>query len=470
MTEKLAKLKDPNLGQKNGFLEHIFGLSKRGTNPKTEIIAGITTFLTCVYIVAVNPSILSTTGMETKAVFWATALSAGIGSIFMGLYANFPYAVAPAMGLNAYFAYYVVGVLGLTWQNALGCVLISGITFMILSALKVQQKLVNEMPQCIKLSVGAGIGFFIAFTGLMQSGIIVSNKDTLVQLGDLGNPGVLLALFGIALTAVLVIRRVKGAILISILTVTVLGLFVTNPTTGAAYTIWPKGGLIAFDNPIHALAPTFAQISYKGMFSGPLVSVLGVLFAIFSFLFVDLFDSIGVLVGISAKAGFLNDKGEVPNAGKALFATASSATLGALLGTNTVCVYGAESTTGIAEGGRTGLVAVVVGILFIISLMLSPLFLMIPSIATAPALVMVGVFMMEPLKNLELDDVSVAFPVFLAVVIMPFTYSIAHGILFSILGYTLAQLASGKGKQISKTVWILTVLFVFYMMADVLLK
>lgn len=456
--------------KEKSFLERIFKLSENGTNVKTEILAGITTFLTCVYIVAVNPAILSNAGMDTKAVFWATALAAGLGSIFMGLYANFPFALAPAMGLNAYFAFYVVGVLKLSWQNALGCVLISGIAFIILSLFKIQERIVNEMPLCIKNSVGAGIGFFIAFIGLSQAGIIVANKDTLLQMGNLGNPGTLLALIGIALTAVLVIRRVRGGILIGILAITIAGFFVKNPATGMSYTQLPTGGILAFDNPIQALAPTFGQLSFAGMFDSSGVVLLGVIFAIFSFLFVDLFDGIGVLIGVSAKAGFLNEKGELPNAGKALFATACSAAGGAVLGTNTVCIYGAESTTGIAEGGRTGLVAVVAGILFILCLFFSPIFLMIPAIATAPALVMIGVFMMEPLKSVDLQDFAIAFPVFLAVTIMPFTFSIAHGILFSVLGYTIALVAAGKKQEISTTVWILTVIFTIYLTLEILIK
>lgn len=458
------------MSEQNGFksmLENKFQLSQRGTTPKTELIAGITTFLTCVYIVAVNPAILSTTGMDPKAVFWATALAAAFGSILMGLIANFPFALAPAMGLNAYFAFYVVKILGLSWQNALGCVLISGLLFMLLSAFKVQQKIVDEMPHSIKNSIGAGIGFFIAFTGLSQAGIVVSNPDTLLQLGDLGNPGALLALFGIALTAVLLVKRVKGGILIGILSVTILGIFIVNPTTGAAYTQLPAGGLFAFDNPVTALAPTFAQFSFEGMFTGSTAQILGVLFVIFSFLFVDLFDGIGVLVGVSAKAGFLNEKGQLPNAGKALFSAASAASVGAVLGTNTVAIYGAESTTGIAEGGRTGLTAVIVGLLFIVTLVLSPLFLMIPAVATAPALVMVGVFMMEPLKELDLGDFSIAFPVFLAVAIMPFTANIAYGILFAVLGFTLTHVAAKKYNEISKTIWILTIIFALYLIADI---
>lgn len=450
------------------MLERIFHLSERGTNARTEMVAGLTTFLTCVYIVAVNPAILSAAGMDTKAVFWATALASAIACIWIGFWANLPFALAPAMGLNAYFAYYVVNTLGLTWQNALACVFISGVTFMLLSILKVQQKIVDAMPECIKLSVGAGIGFFIAFTGLHQAGIITSSKDTLLTLGDLSNPGALLALAGIFVMAVLVIKKVKGGILIGILAITVIGIFITNPLTETSYTQLPET-LVAFDNPVKALSPTLGQLSIKGMFTGAPVVVLGVIFAIISFLFVDLFDSIGVLLGVASKAGLLDKDGNLPCAGKALFVSAGGAAIGALLGTNTVTIYGAESTTGIAEGGRTGMTACVTGVLFILALFFSPIFLMVPSIATAPALVMVGIFMIEPLCNIDLKDISIALPVFLTVAFMPFSYNIAYGILFGMIGYTVGKIATGKSKELTGTVKILTVLFILYLVLDILL-
>ncbi|SET82113.1 putative MFS transporter, AGZA family, xanthine/uracil permease [Lacrimispora sphenoides] len=449
-------------------LNHFFHLSERGTNIKTEILAGTTTFLTCVYIVAVNPGILSAAGMDTKAVFWATAVASAIACIWIGLWANLPFALAPAMGLNAYFTYYVCNTLGLPWQNALACVAISGITFMLLSIFKVQQKIVDAMPDCIKHSVGSGIGFFIAFTGLMQAGIVTSSPDTLLTLGDLANPGALLALFGIFLTAILVIKKFRGAILIGILVVTALGILVKDPMTGIAYTVIPDH-IISFDNPVTAMAPTFGKLTLKGLFSGTPEMVLGVIFAIISFLFVDLFDSIGVLLGVSSKAGLVDEKGNIPCAGKALFVSAGGAAVGALLGTNTVTIYGAESATGINEGGRTGLTACVTGVLFLFTLFLSPLFLMIPSIATAPALVMVGIFMIEPLRKLPLDDVSIALPVFLTVAFMPFTYNIAYGILFGLIGYTIGQVAAGKAKEMTKTVWVLTVIFIVYLLLEIIL-
>lgn len=384
----------------DSFFESKFHLAEKGSSTRVEVIAGITTFLTCTYILAVNPAILSTTGMDAKAVLWATAISSAIACIAMGLLTNYPFALAPAMGLNAYFAFTVVGSLGLSWQNALACVFVEGVTFTILSLIGVQEKIVNGIPTCIKQAISAAIGFFIAFTGFSNAGIIVADEATLLKLGNLSSPGVLLALLGIVLTAGLVIKKVKGAILIGILVITTLGLFFVNPDTGSTYTQW--NGLIAIENPITALAPTFGQLSFDGLFSGGLSVTLGVLFAIFSFLFVDLFDSIGVLVGVGIKAGFVNEKGELPHAGRALFVSAAGAAIGAVLGTQTVTVYGAESTTGIAEGGRTGLTAIVVGVLFILALLFTPLFLMIPSIATAPALIMVGIFMIEPLMHVNL--------------------------------------------------------------------
>lgn len=452
----------------NERLERIFHLKERGTDPKTEILAGVTIFLTCVYIVAVNPAILSATGMDLRALFWATALGSAVACIWVGLWANLPFAMGPAMGLNAYFAYYVCNTLGLPWQNALACVAISGTTFMLLSIFRVQQRIVDAMPDCIKHSIGAGIGFFIAFSGLTQAGIVVHSPDTLLTLGNLANPGALLALLGIFFTAVLVIRGVKGAVLIGILAVTVLGLFFKDPATGAAYTVLPSQ-FIAFDNPVEALAPTFGQLTLKGMFSGSPEMILGVVFAIISFLFVDLFDSIGVLLGVATKAGLIDENGNMPCAGKALFVSAGGAAVGAVLGTSTVTIYGAESATGIAEGGKTGMTACVTGILFILTLALSPIFLMIPSIATAPALVMVGIFMIEPLRGLRLDDVSIALPVFMTVAIMPFTYNIAYGILFGLIGYSVGQIAAGKAKNMTKTVWVLTAVFILYLALDILL-
>jgi AGZA family xanthine/uracil permease-like MFS transporter len=314
-------------------------------------------------------------------------------------------------------------------------------------------------------AISAAIGFFIAFSGLNNAGIITSDPSNLLKLGNLKDPGVLLALLGILLVAGLVIMRVKGAILIGILVITFLGLFCTNPSTGEPYTVW--NGLIAFDNPATALAPTFGKLSFNGLFAGGLSAAMGVVFAIFSFLFVDLFDSIGVLVGVGIKAGFVNEKGELPGAGKALFVSAAGAAIGSILGTQTVTVYGAESTSGIAEGGRTGLTAIVTGILFLLALMFTPLFLMIPSIATAPALVMVGIFMVEPLMKVDLSNTEIAFPVFICVAMMAYTFNIAYGILFGLLAYTGGQIFAGKARKLSIPTWVLTGIFLLYLILEI---
>ena len=317
----------------------------------------------------------------------------------------------------------------------------------------------------MKKAVGAGVGMFIAFCGFQSAGLIQKSDSTLVTVGDLSNPGTVLALAGIAITAVLVIRQVKGGILIGILLVTVLGLFVKDPVTGAAYTTLPTS-VFSFDNPAEALAPTLGQLSYRGMFSGPLPFVLGTIFAIVSFLFVDLFDSLGVFLGIAPKAGLVDEDGKTPGAGKALFVSAGAAAVGAVLGTSTVTIYGAESAAGIAAGGRTGLTACSTGLLFLLTLFFSPVFLMIPSIAAAPALIMVGIFMMEPLSTLDLSDFSVAMPAFFAVATMPFTYNIAYGVLFSMLSYTLCMAVTGRRKQLSPTMLILTAVFLMYLILD----
>lgn len=455
-----------DMTQKQSFVERQFKLKENNTNLRTEFIAGLTTFLTCTYILAVNPAILSSTGMDPRAVLWATALSAAIACFGMGLLTNYPFALAPAMGLNAYFAYTVCGALGLSWQNALACVFVEGVAFCLLSLIGVQEKIVNGIPDCMKHAISAAIGFFIAFAGLNNAGIIVSDPHNLLQLGNLKDPGVILALLGILFTAGLVIRKVKGGILIAILSITFLGLFFTNPDTGTTYTQW--NGIMSLDNPVEALAPTFGQLTFDGLFAGGVTVVIGVLFAIFSFLFVDLFDSIGVLVGVGIKAGFVNEKGELPRAGKALFVSAAGALIGSILGTQTVTVFGAESTTGIAEGGRTGLTACVVGLFFVLSLLFTPLFLMIPGIATAPALIMVGIFMIEPLMHVDLADPKVAFPVFICVAFMAFTFNIAYGILFGLLAYTGGQIFAGNAKKLSATTWVLSFIFVGYLILEII--
>lgn len=453
---------------KDGVLERVFHMKERGSNVRTECIAGITTFLSCASVLILNPAILSGAGMDAKAVFWATSLAIFIACFLMGIWGNFPIALGPAIGLSSFMAFYVVKTLGMSWQNGLACVCISGCTFMLLGLLKVQQKIVDGIPDCIKQALGVGVGFFIAFIGFQEAGIVVSSPDTLLTLGNLGNPGTVIALIGIIVTAVLVIKNVKGGILIGIVVVAFLGLFAQNPVSGEAYTKLPTT-VLSFDNPVEALAPTFGQLSLKGMFTSDFNKTVGVIFAILSFLMVDLFDSISVLLGVAPKADMVKEDGSIPDAGKALFVSASGAAIGAVLGTSTVSIYGAESVTGIAVGGRTGLTACVTGICFLLTLFFSPVFLMIPTIAIAPALIMVGIFMMEPLCHLDLSDFTVAMPVFFAVIMMPFTYNIANGVLFSILSYALCMIGSGRAKKLSKIVVLLSALFVFYLFLDVLL-
>lgn len=446
-------------------LDRFFHLKERNTNLRTEVIAGVTTFLSCVSIVVLNPSILSAAGMDVRALFWATALACAIACFWMGLWGNFPFALGPAMGLNSFFAFSIVLGMGISWQNALACVFTSGCIFMLLSVIHVQQSIVDAIPDCVKKSIGAGVGMFIAFAGFQSAGIVVKNDSTLVTIGELGNPGTILALIGLAVTIVLVIRGVKGGILIGILLVTVLGIFVKDPATGMTYTQLPSS-FIALDNPVEALSPTFGKLTFKGMFSGDISHITTMIFCIISFLFVDLFDSIGVFLGVAPKAGLVDENGKTPGAGKALFVSAGAAAVGAVLGTSTVTIYGAESGTGIAVGGRTGLTACTTGVMFLLTLAFSPLFLMIPAIATAPALIIVGIFMIGQICSLDLSDFTVATPAFLAVATMPFTYNIAYGVLFSMLSYTLCMVAAGKRKELSPTIIVLTGVFLVYFILD----
>ena len=452
------------------FLDKFFQISKRGSNIKTECLAGLTTFMTCLYVLAVNPAMMTQAGMDQNAVFWATALCCSFGSIAMGLVANLPLAQAPGMGLNAYFIFYVVGTLGLSWQNALGCVFISGAVFCLLSIFKVQQKISDAIPKCVKFSVGPGIGLFIALVGLTKADFIKSNPITMVELGDISSPKALLAFAGLLLTLILYLRKIKGSLFLGIIAITIAAMFVDDPATGQAFVRWPEGGIFKLENPLSALAPTLGQLSFNGMFNHSGVMFLGVLFAIFSFLFVDLLNGVATLLGTAAKVNFLDENGNLPVAGKALLVTAAANMPAAFLGAHTVVIYGAESASGIAEGGRTGLTPVVVGLLFLLTLFLSPLFLMVPLFATAPALIIIGVFMLEPLKYVDLSTFEDALPVFCGLVITPLTFSIAHGILFSVLAFGLTKVVLGKSREISPVLWGLSFSFVLFLAADLCLK
>lgn len=422
-----------------------FKLQENNTDVKTEVLAGITTFMTMAYIIFVNPSILSDTGMPWGAVFTATCISAAFATFLMGLLANYPFALAPGMGLNAFFTYTVVIKMGLSWEAALAAVFISGLIFILLTISKAREAIINSIPTPLKLAVSAGIGLFIALIGFQNAGIVIPDPDTLVSLGDFSQPGVVLATLGILVTGFLVVRRVKGALLLSIAIITVLGIpfGVTNLQEFAIFSAPPS------------MSATFGAftVGFKEVFAFGLIPI------IFTFTFVDLFDTIGTLVGVSSKAGMIDKDGKLPRADKALLADSVGTVFGSIMGTSTVTTY-VESASGVAEGGRTGLTAIVTGSLFLVALFLSPLIGLVPGEATAPILVIVGIFMIEPVMKINFSDYLEAIPAFLAIVMMPFAYSIAEGIVFGVLAYTLLHLLAGKAKEISLTMWILTLLFI----------
>ncbi|HHY59349.1 MAG TPA: NCS2 family permease [Clostridia bacterium] len=423
----------------------IFKLQENGTNVKREITAGITTFMTMAYIIFVNPTILSDTGMPWGAVFTATCLAAAFATFLMAFLANYPFALAPGMGLNAYFAYTVVQQLGLSWQGALAAVFISGLIFVLLTLTKAREAIVNAIPMSLKLAVSAGIGLFIALIGFHNAGIIVGNPDTLVQLGDFSQPGVQLAILGLVITGALVVRRVKGALLLGILLTTLLGI--------------PLGVTATQDFRLFSAPPSLRETF--GAFTAGFQEVLafGIIPIIFAFTFVDLFDTIGTLVGVSSKAGLLDEAGRLPRANRALLADAVGTVFGSIAGTSTVTTY-VESAAGVAEGGRTGLTAVTAAVLFLVALFFSPLIGLVPAAATAPVLIIVGIFMMEPVMRIDFTDYLEAIPAFLAIVMMPFAYSIAEGIVFGVLSYTILHLLAGKFAKINLTLGILSILFV----------
>ena len=425
------------------MLNRFFKLSENKTSVKTEILAGITTFMTMAYILAVNPDILSATGMDKNALFTATALSAMVATLVMALVAKLPFALAPGMGLNAFFAFTVVLGMGYSWQFALTAVFLEGIIFLILTIFNIRELIVNAIPLSLKHAVSAGIGLFIAFIGLQNAGIIMNNDATLVGLGNMGSPAVLIAAGGIILTAVLLALKIKGALLIGIFVATIAGL-------PFGVTQMPEGHLI--DTP-PSLAPIFWKFDFSNVFS------IDMLIVLFTFLFVDMFDTVGTLVGVSSKAGMLDKEGRVPRVKQALFADSIGTTVGAVLGTSTVTTY-VESASGVAEGGKTGLTSLTTAGLFFVALFFAPLFTMVPPAATAPALVLVGFFMMSPILKINFDDYTESIPAFIAIIIMPLTYSIAEGIVFGMLSYVLLKVLTGKFKDVSWVMVILACLFI----------
>lgn len=434
----------------NGLLERIFHLSEYNTNPRKEILAGVTTFVTMAYILFVNPNILKDAGMPVNATFAATAISAAVATLIMGLYANYPIALAPGMGLNAFFTYAVVMGMGLSWQTALGAVFISGVVFFLMTVTRVREWIIEGVPQVLRLSIGVGIGIFIAFIGLKNAGIVVGNKDTLVALGNMKDPGVLVAVFGLIVTGWLLAKKVKGGLLIGIFATTIVSMIfgVSPAPTGISSIISPT-------NPIAAVAPTFMQLDILGALHYGLISIL------FAFTFVDLFDNIGTLLGVSRKAGLLDEKGNLPRAGKALMSDSIGTMFGSVMGTPTVTSY-IESASGVAEGGRTGLTAVTVAVLFAVSIVFAPLVGLIPGQATAPVLILVGVLMMSEIVQVKFDDFTEAFPAFMTIVMMPLTFSIAQGLAFGFMSYTIIKLVTGRHKENNPVTYTLTVLFILH--------
>ncbi|SET52871.1 putative MFS transporter, AGZA family, xanthine/uracil permease [Natronincola peptidivorans] len=427
-----------------GFLEKTFKLKDHNTNVKTEVIAGITTFMTMAYILIVNPLILSDAGMDFGAVFTATAVSSIIATLVMAFYANYPFALAPGMGLNAFFAYTVVLGMGYSWEFALTAVFLEGIIFMLLTFLNVREAIVNSIPMNLKHAVAVGIGLFIAFIGLVNAGMIEPGQGTIVALGDLSTAAPALAIIGIIVTGILLAKNVRGALLLGIIATTAIGIpmGVTNLPEGFRFMSTPP-----------SLEPIFFKFDFSNIFS------IDMLIVLFTFLFVDLFDTLGTLVGVASKADMLDKEGKLPKAKQALFADAVGTTFGACLGTSTVTTY-VESAAGVAEGGKTGLTALSTAGMFVIALLFSPLFIMIPGAATAPALVLVGLFMMSPITKIDLDDFTEAIPAFLTIIMMPLAYSIAEGIVFGMVSYVFLKLLTGKGSKVSPIMYILTVLFI----------
>ncbi|CAV19580.1 MULTISPECIES: NCS2 family permease [Vibrio] len=423
------------------MFEKLFKLSENGTNVRTEIIAGLTTFLTMAYIIFVNPMILADAGMDHGAVFVATCLAAAIGCFIMGFVANYPIAQAPGMGLNAFFTYAVVMGMGYTWQVALAAVFVSGVIFIFLSIFKIREWIINSIPMSLRVGISAGIGLFLAFIALSNAGIVVSNPATKVSLGDITAIAPILGALGFFLTIALVHRGVKGAVMIAILAITAVGIAIGDVQYGGIMSTPPS------------LAPTFMQLDFSAVFEIGMISV------VFAFLFVDLFDTAGTLVGVATKANLIKEDGKLPRLNKALLADSTATSIGALLGTSNTTSY-VESVAGVAEGGRTGLTAVVVGILFLLALFFSPLAGMIPAYATSGALFYVAILMMSGLVGIDWRDLTEAAPVVVTCLLMPLTYSIAEGISLGFIAYAAIKLLSGKGRDVSPAVWVMSAIFI----------
>lgn len=424
------------------MLEKIFHLSKNKTTVKTEILAGITTFLTMAYILVVNPSILSQSGMDISAVFTATALASCIGTVIMALVANYPFGMAPGMGLNAFFTFTICLTMKFSWQTALAASLIEGLIFLFLNLFKVRQMIIDSVPQTLKYAISIGIGFFISFIGLQDAKIIVGSEATLVTLGNVKSLPVLLAFVGVVLIGVLYYKNIKGSFIIGMFSVYILGLIL-----GVAQL---PSGIVSLPP---SVAPVFMQFDFKS------AMVIGIVPVIITMLFIDIFDSIGTLIGLASKAGYLDEQGNVKNADKVLTADAVGSTIGACLGTSTPVAF-VESAAGIAEGGRTGLAGLTIAALFFLSLFFSPILTAIPPFATAPVLIVLGLLMMEPITKIDFSDFTEGLPVFLTLILTLLTYSITDGLAFGFISYVILKIFTGKGKEIPKPMYVIAILFI----------
>ena len=426
----------------NGFLEKTFRLKENNTSVRTEFLAGITTFMTMSYILAVNPLILADAGMDPGGVFTATIIASVIATLLMAFLANYPFALSAGMGLNAFFAYSVVLGGGHTWQFALTAVFLEGIIFLLMSLFKVREAIFNAIPLTLKKAVSVGIGLFIALIGFSNSGLVVNGEGTILGLGQVTSGPVIVTLFGLILTGVLLAMNFRGAILVGILGSTILAIIL---------------GVTSLPEKLFSMPPSLSSVAMQLEFKNIFTFEMAVI--VFTFLFVDIFDTIGTLIGVATKAEMLDDKGQLPKAGKALLADAVGTTAGALLGTSTVTTY-VESASGVADGGRTGLTSVSTAFFFFICLFLFPIFAIVPGSATAPALIIVGLFMMTPIKDIDFSDFTEAIPAFLTITMMPFAYSIAEGIVFGMISYVLLKVLTGKFKDVSILMYILAVIFI----------
>lgn len=432
--------------KEKSIFERLFKLKENQTDVKTEILAGITTFITMSYIIFVNPAILSETGMPYNGVFIATIVSSILGTLSMAFLTNYPFALAPGMGLNAFFAYSVVIGLGISWKTALGLVFIEGIIFIILSLTPIRKTLVNSIPMSLKTAISAGIGLFIAFIGLQNAKIVVADPSTLVTMGQLFSGPSLIALLGLIITAILFSLKIKGALLLGIIISTILGLF--NGVTPI-----PEG-IIALPK-MSDWSTVLFKLDLHSAFSFDMIGIM------ISFLFVDIFDTAGTLIGVSQQVGYLKEDGTLPKADKAMLADAIATTGGALFGTSTVTTY-VESAAGVSAGGRTGLTGIVVSILFFLSLFFRPIISIVPSAATAPVLIIVGVMMLSNILKIQWDDFTEVIPAFIAMITMPLTYSVSNGIALGFITYPILKLFTGKGKEVHWMVYLLCVLFILY--------